>query len=29
VIRQFYVGATKAREKLYVCQAESGMRISI
>ena len=29
VIRQFYVGVTRAREKLYICQAESGMRISI
>jgi len=25
----FYVGATRARERLYICQAESAMRISI
>ena len=29
LIRQFYVGVTRARETLYICQAESGMRISI
>jgi hypothetical protein len=28
-IRLFYVGATRARERLYICQAESAMRISI
>ncbi len=29
VIRQFYVGATRAREKLYLCGRESSMAISI
>ena len=29
VIRLFYVGATRARERLYLCQAESAMRIAI
>jgi DNA helicase-2/ATP-dependent DNA helicase PcrA len=29
VIRVFYVGATRARERLFICQAESAMRIAI
>ena len=29
VIRQFYVGATRAREKLYICGRESSMAVSI
>lgn len=29
VIRQFYVGATRARETLYLCSPESGAAISI
>ena len=29
VIRQFYVGATRAREKLYICARESNMAVSI
>jgi superfamily I DNA/RNA helicase len=29
VIRQFYVGATRAREKLYICGRESNMAVSI
>jgi len=29
VIRQFYVGVTRAREKLYICQAETGMAVTI
>jgi len=29
VIRQFYVGVTRAREKLYVCARESNMAVSI
>jgi DNA helicase-2/ATP-dependent DNA helicase PcrA len=29
VIRVFYVGATRARERLYICQSESAMRIAI
>ena len=29
VIRQFYVGVTRAREKLYICGRESSMAISI
>ena len=29
VIRQFYVGVTRAREKLYICQSTSRMAISI
>ncbi len=27
VIRQFYVGATRAREKLYLCQPDSPLAI--
>jgi len=29
VIRQFYVGVTRTREKLYVCQRETGMAVAI
>jgi superfamily I DNA/RNA helicase len=29
VIRTFYVGATRARETLYICAAESGAAVSI
>ena len=29
VIRLFYVGATRARETLYICQRESALAISI
>jgi hypothetical protein len=29
VIRQFYVGVTRAREKLYICGRESNMAVSI
>ena len=29
VIRQFYVGATRAREKLYICGRESSMAVSL
>ena len=29
VIRQFYVGATRARDKLYICGRESSMAISM
>jgi superfamily I DNA/RNA helicase len=29
VIRQFYVGATRAREKLYICARESNMAVAI
>jgi superfamily I DNA/RNA helicase len=29
VIRLFYVGATRAREALYVCQRETGMAVTI
>jgi superfamily I DNA/RNA helicase len=29
VIRLFYVGATRARERLYICQRESGMAVTI
>ncbi|MBE0657153.1 MAG: ATP-dependent helicase [Bryobacteraceae bacterium] len=29
VIRQFYVGMTRAREILYICQQESGMAVRI
>jgi len=29
VIRQFYVGATRAREKLYICGRQSNMAVSI
>ncbi len=29
VIRQFYVGMTRARETLYICQQESGMAVRI
>ena len=29
VIRVFYVGATRARETLYICQPEGAMAISI
>ena len=29
VIRVFYVGATRARETLYVCSAQNGMAVSI
>jgi len=29
VIRQFYVGMTRARETLYICQPESGMAVRI
>jgi superfamily I DNA/RNA helicase len=29
VIRLFYVGATRAREALYVCQRETGMAVSL
>ena len=29
VIRQFYVGATRTREKLYLCQRETGMAVTI
>jgi ATP-dependent exoDNAse (exonuclease V) beta subunit len=29
VIRQFYVGVTRTREKLYLCQRESAMAVSI
>ena len=29
VIRQFYVGVTRAREKLYFCGRESNMAVSI
>jgi superfamily I DNA/RNA helicase len=29
VIRQFYVGMTRARETLYICQPESGMTVRI
>ena len=29
VIRVFYVGATRARETLYICQRETGMAIAI
>lgn len=29
VIRQFYVGATRAREGLYICRAESSQAIGI
>jgi superfamily I DNA/RNA helicase len=29
VIRQFYVGMTRARETLYVCQQESGMAVRL
>lgn len=29
VIRQFYVGATRAREKLYLCARESNMAVTI
>ena len=29
VIRLFYVGATRAREVLYVCQRETGMAVSL
>jgi superfamily I DNA/RNA helicase len=29
MIRQFYVGATRAYERLYICQRASGMAISI
>src|ERR1022692_91250 len=28
-VRPFYQGVKRARETLYICQAESGMRISI
>jgi superfamily I DNA/RNA helicase len=29
VIRLFYVGATRARETLYICQRETGMAVTI
>jgi superfamily I DNA/RNA helicase len=29
VIRQFYVGVTRTREKLYLCQRETGMAVAI
>ena len=29
VIRQFYVGLTRARDTLYVCQPETGMAVTI
>jgi superfamily I DNA/RNA helicase len=29
VIRLFYVGATRARETLYICQRETGMAVSL
>jgi superfamily I DNA/RNA helicase len=29
VIRTFYVGATRARETLYICSAESAMAVRI
>jgi superfamily I DNA/RNA helicase len=29
VIRLFYVGATRAREALYICQRETGMAVTI
>ena len=29
VIRVFYVGATRAREMLYICSGESAMAVSI
>jgi ATP-dependent exoDNAse (exonuclease V) beta subunit len=29
VIRLFYVGLTRARETLYVCQRETGMAVTI
>ena len=29
VIRQFYVGVTRTREKLYLCQRETGMAVTI
>jgi superfamily I DNA/RNA helicase len=29
VIRQFYVGATRAREVLYICQRETSMAVTI
>jgi superfamily I DNA/RNA helicase len=29
VIRQFYVGVTRTREKLYLCQHETGMAVAI
>jgi ATP-dependent exoDNAse (exonuclease V) beta subunit len=29
VIRQFYVGVTRAREQLYICGRESNMAFSI
>ena len=29
VIRQFYVGATRAREKLYLCQRESSLAVAL
>jgi len=29
VIRQFYVGMTRARETLYICQQESGMAVRL
>ena len=29
VIRQFYVGLTRARETLYICQRETGMAVTI
>ena len=29
VIRQFYVGMTRAREKLYICGRESSMAVTI
>jgi excisionase family DNA binding protein len=28
-IRQFYVGATRAREKLYICGRESNIAVTI
>jgi superfamily I DNA/RNA helicase len=29
VIRVFYVGLTRARETLYICQRETGMAVTI
>jgi superfamily I DNA/RNA helicase len=29
VLRVFYVGATRARETLYICQRENAMAVSI
>ncbi|MCE5308667.1 MAG: ATP-binding domain-containing protein [Acidobacteriales bacterium] len=29
VIRQFYVGATRARERLYICGRETSMAVRI